>query len=532
MPYRDVFDFHAPLVFLINALGLLIDDSYGIWLVELHFLIGTLIIIFVALNRSIGPLASLITCLILAGLIGSSLEGGNRIEEYALLFMALGLAGFMDCLTRRRLTVLSVYLIGVSGALTFWLKPALTVFWLPFLVVILVLLARKGGAGLALTHLIAIAFSAILVFIIMVPWLYMSNALTGFYQQTGQFYLNLIAHVPLPQQLDALEHFGGSLPFVLIVCISLALIVKLVALRIKARHKVATRGVEDNAGAMGGGTTADASVASLRAANNEVVWFEDDGTLRRGSQTDSLRRRKRRARRRARQAARLRAVTPLPAKPPLLEDAPFGRNTLSLIAANLIAAFLLLYFTVEPGSTDGYLTLQLLVCLVVPLAALVHRLLRSFINKERLRAAFGLLFIVLLGLFAVAPGIAATTTLALEQRTESAELAEQRELVEVLRSFDADDEPLIVFGDDCWIYRAADSYSATRYAYQPFGPQLRPDLQTDFYRQVTVADAQILVGRVGSGLVELYPHINGYERVYESQHYEVYRRIPEPGPES
>jgi hypothetical protein len=483
MPYRDIFDFHAPLVFLINALGLLINDSFGVWLIELHFLIGTLIIIFVILTRSVGPLPSLITCLILAGLIGSSLEGGNRIEEYALLFQALGLAGFLDCFTRRRLTLFSVYLIGLSGALTFWLKPALTVFWFPFLVIILVLLARKEGLGIALTRLVTIIFSAALVFIVMIPWLYLNNALAGFSRQAGQFYQNLIANVPLQEQLDALGYFGGNLPFLLIVCISLALIIKLMIFQFKVRRR-ATK-LKGESAASKGGAKAKSS-----------------------------------------------AALPLPPEPPLLPDTPFGRNTLSLVVANFIAALLLLYFTVEPGLTDGYLTLQLLMCLVIPLAAVVHRLLRSFVNKERLSAAFGLLLIVLMSLAAVVPGITASTTLAREQREESPELIEQQELVEALRTFDVGDEPLIVFGDDCWVYDAVGSYSATRYAYQPFSAQFRADLQADFYRQVKVADAQILVGRVGSGLIELYPNIDDYERVYESPQYEVYRRVPEPEPES
>jgi hypothetical protein len=443
MPYRDIFDFHAPLVFLINALGLLISNPFGIWVLELHFLVGTFLVIFAVLNRSVGPVAAFIACVILAALIASGLEGGNRVEEYALLFQALGLAGFVDCLTKRRFTLLNVYLIGLSVALTFWLKPVLTVFWLPFLLLVLILLLKKEGVGLVLTRLLTIIFSAALVFIAIIPWLYMNNALASCYRQVVQFYQDYVGLVTVQQQVDALWYFGGSLPFVLIVFISLALIVRLIVSKVKAR----------------------------------------------------------------------------------LDDTPFGRNTLLLLITNLIAAFLILLVTALGGRTDGYLGLPLLVCLAVPLATLIHRMVLGFRNKEVLRAVFGLALVVLLTLSTVMPSATAILEATREQRVESPALIEQRELVAALRGYERDGAPFIVFGDDCWIYTAVDSYSATRYAYQPFNEQFRPDLQADFYRQVKIADSLLLVGRSGEDLIERYPNIDAYELVFENPSYKIYHRL-------
>jgi hypothetical protein len=130
------------------------------------------------------------------------------------------------------------------------------------------------------------------------------------------------------------------------------------------------------------------------------------------------------------------------------------------------------------------------------------------------------------------PGFETVTALTREQRERDSGLAEQRELVNEIKKYREYDEPIIVFGNDCWVYTASGSYSATRYAYQPFDLEFkfvrRPDLTTGFYRQVMIAESTLLVGRVGENLVESYPGVHDYELIFENRHYELYRRIEEP----
>ncbi|MDR2106796.1 MAG: hypothetical protein LBP24_05255 [Coriobacteriales bacterium] len=459
MPYRDVFDYHAPLVFILNALGFFLGEATGVWLIELHFLAITLIVIFATLSRCTGSITALLTTVIIAALIGYSLQGGNQIEEYALLFQAFALLGFMDCFTKRRLTLLSVYLIGVSAALTLCLKPSLTVFWVPFVIYIIAMLLRREGLGIAVTRLITIIFSASLVFIVIVPWLYMANALTSCYDQMTSFYGDYLSLVTQQERIDALLYFIERPSFVFIVFISLALVVRWVLLKLKMRS-------------------------------------ERSGV----------------------------------AQPPALQDdAPFGRNTLALVVTNLFAALLVFAAMAIPGSPNEHIVLQGLICLVIPLVSVIHLFMRAFSDRAKLRVVLGLVLIALLSLSLVVPGVVTTVTLTRRQQEMSLELVEQRELVNTMLSYQVLDEPVIVFGNDCWIYTALDSYSATRYAYQPFtltsAPEFRPDLRTDFYRQVNVAQSQFIIGRVSDNLVEQYPNIGEYERIFENQRYEIYRRV-------
>jgi hypothetical protein len=459
MPYRDIFDFHGPLVFLINAFGLFIGGSAGIWLLEIHVFVVTILIVFFMLRRCVGPVAAVLTSLILALLIGYSLRGGNQVEEYTLLFQVLALLGFVDYFTRRRLTLPSVYLIGLSAGLVFFTKPSLALFWLPYLVVTIVLLSRREGPSIAITRLVTILFSAALVFIVILPWLYVNNALTSCFDQMTSYYQDYLSLATQHEQLDALLYFIGKPPFILIAFISLAALVRLVLLR--------------------------------RA--NPVR--RDDGTTTRQFAAS--------------------------------EDAPFGRYTFLLIATNFVAAILVFLLMAIPGQTSEHYALQGLLCLVIPLAYVLRLATRAFSRQGRSkpRMVLGAALVVLLALSLGAPGLTETLSRIREQQQDGVEFAQQRELIVEIRAQQGYDEPIIVFGNDCWIYTAADTYSATRYAYQPFDLGFRPALDADFYRQVRVAESTLLIGRVGEGRLERYPGIDEYERVFANRRYEVYRRL-------
>jgi hypothetical protein len=147
--------------------------------------------------------------------------------------------------------------------------------------------------------------------------------------------------------------------------------------------------------------------------------------------------------------------------------------------------------------------------------------------------------VILLMLTVWVPGFNASAKLSSDQRAWTRELGEQKELIAAIESnrveTDQSEEPMVVFGDNCWIYTASDSYSATRYAYQTFSKELRPDLQEDFYRQVGVAgntiDSLLLAGRIEEGVIEQYPQLGEYDLVFQNDRYVLYRKraiIAEP----
>jgi hypothetical protein len=475
LPYRDIFDYHSPLIYLIDALGMLFLGSIGIWIAEVLFLAGTLVVLFFALNRNVGPVPSFLTCLIIAALIAYSLQGGNRIEEYALLFQAIALAGFLDVFRRHELSHAGVYFIGLSAALTFCLDPALVIFWVPYVAVIVVLLLKHGGIGVAFTRTFAIILGASIAFILLIPWLYFNNALTSYYDQVFVFARELLALVTPQQQQLALQTFATRLPFILTVVLSLFIAVKLLV------AKRATR------------TTAKKNDAEK-------------------SDTPS---------------PALSPASEAPPEPPseTATGAFFGGNTVTLIFANLVATLAVYGVMALKGSTSEHIILPGLICLAIPLAYAFQLFVLGFKKRAYLQIAVGGVFALALAAVVIIPGFGATIALADTQRLEPPELLEQEDLVAALRANQTDDEPIIVFGDGCWVYTAIDSYSATRYAYQPFSASFRADLNNDFYRQVNVARAQLIVDSSAEGLAARYPGIDDYEQIYAHGTYKIYQRI-------
>jgi hypothetical protein len=438
MPYRDIFDYHAPLIYLIDALGMLFAGQIGVWFLEVLFLAATLVILFLALNHDAGPVPAFLSTLIVAALAAYSLQGGNRIEEYALLFQVIALASFLDYFQRRELTLACVYFIGISAALTLCLNPFLIAFWIPFVLVILALVFKREGLIIGITRTLAVLFSTTIAFILLTPWLSINNALISCYEQVVVFGGELAA-LATQQPIVVFQNLAVTLPFILVVFISLAAVIKLCITR-----------------------------------DQEPVFTHNDATI---------------------------------------------------IVTNLVATLAVYGAMALQRGTEEHILLQGVICLAIPLTYVFHLFVRGFLQRSYLQTACGAVFVVLLCVVVIVPGCRATIAAANANRMEQAGLIEQNELVTVLLENRTIGEPIIVFGNDCWVYTAIDSYSATRYAYQPFDAAFRPDLNADFYRQVDVARAPLLVERKAEGFAQRYPGIDQYERIFESPTYTVYRRL-------
>lgn len=98
IPYLDFWDSKGPTIFYINALGLLLGGGsrWGVWILELVCIFGTLLIMWRALSRRWGLGASLFGVTMGGFGLQVVLGYGNYTEEYALLFNAAGLYIFLS----------------------------------------------------------------------------------------------------------------------------------------------------------------------------------------------------------------------------------------------------------------------------------------------------------------------------------------------------------------------------------------------------------------------------------------------------
>lgn len=126
VPYRDVWDHKPPLIFYIDALGLLIGSGtrWGVWAIEVVTLFAAALVAFDVLRGAFGTWAAVFASF--AWLLNAFLvmDGGNYTTEYGLplQFACLWLIGTAPAgqLTTRRGLV-----IGLLSGLLFFLKQSL-----------------------------------------------------------------------------------------------------------------------------------------------------------------------------------------------------------------------------------------------------------------------------------------------------------------------------------------------------------------------------------------------------------------------
>lgn len=142
MPYVDAFDHKGPLLYIIYALGYLLNEKWGSWLINYLFMIAMLCISYKISHKFVGRLLSVIICFIIySGFILLDFRGGTP-EFYAGLFVALSLYYMIDFYKKNDISRKRLILLGISGAAIFWLKHSVLITILIFCFLIVVEMLR------------------------------------------------------------------------------------------------------------------------------------------------------------------------------------------------------------------------------------------------------------------------------------------------------------------------------------------------------------------------------------------------------
>ena len=136
MPYVDRWDNKGPLFYLLNAVGFLVHETWGAWLVQGLFLLAASAFAFLVFRRGFGTVPAFCALALFLVFYGKFSPPGNYTEQYAFLFQFLSLYLFLhsqaetdDTPAHVRFALLHLG-IGVLGAATFLIRPNLVVLWL------------------------------------------------------------------------------------------------------------------------------------------------------------------------------------------------------------------------------------------------------------------------------------------------------------------------------------------------------------------------------------------------------------------
>lgn len=170
-PYRDVFDNKGPLLYSLNALGLVLGAGsfWGVYVLEYCLLAVSTVLTYLLLKVRIGWLVAALAVLFFV-LEVAHMADGDHEEEYAVALQCLTL--FL--LFRRPSTeprLLLWFVAGLLGAGAFFLKPTGLGFWGALLITMLLVCLRTGEWRKTLSRLLlsvagaAVASAAFLAYL-------------------------------------------------------------------------------------------------------------------------------------------------------------------------------------------------------------------------------------------------------------------------------------------------------------------------------------------------------------------------------
>jgi len=143
-PYRDVFDNKGPLLYLINALGLVLGRGsyWGVYVLEYCLLAGTTIVTWFLLKARVGVLvATAVTVFFVLEV--AHIATGNHEEEYAVVLQsfALLLLASRPMLEPRRW---SWFIAGMLAGGAFFLKPTTVGLWIAVVITVAAVCLTSG----------------------------------------------------------------------------------------------------------------------------------------------------------------------------------------------------------------------------------------------------------------------------------------------------------------------------------------------------------------------------------------------------
>ncbi len=219
MPYRDTFDHKGPLIYLIDALGLIVNRQVGICIIECCFSLVTFLFAYkTARVLGCGHISSCVAVAVNMLTLSYFFAGGNLVEEYACTFLAISLYLFCKYFRTKEIKTIELVICGATFAAVCLLRINMIALWIVMCVGVLVDRVKAKKALDLLRFIICFIGGAALITVPIIIWLLLNSALDPFIQD--YFFFNFMyssdaGSASTFNVIYAILYFSTSIPMVL-----------------------------------------------------------------------------------------------------------------------------------------------------------------------------------------------------------------------------------------------------------------------------------------------------------------------------
>lgn len=219
MPYRDTFDHKGPLIYLIDAIGLLINKNIGIWIMELIFISVTFFLAYtVAKMLGCSDVKALLVIVICALTLSYYFQGGNFVEEYAVPFIMVSLLIFTKYFLDGEASQFGLIICGGAFASVCLLRINMVVLWVAMGIGVLVRCIKRNEIKRTVKYIILFIIGVAVVVLPILVWLVKNGAFHMFIEDYFIFnfmYTSDAERASVKNVIKAAHYFATSGPVIL-----------------------------------------------------------------------------------------------------------------------------------------------------------------------------------------------------------------------------------------------------------------------------------------------------------------------------
>ena len=219
MPYLDTFDHKGPLIYLIDALGLSISSTIGVWIMELCFILIALIYSYkLAVLFGAGKKTAIVSSLVCAFTLTYYFEGGNQVEEYACTCILVSLYIFAKYFIKKAVRWYDLLMCGLTCAMVCLLRINMAALWVVMCIGVLIDCIRTKRVKQLIIYLAWFLVGMAVVTLPIVVWLVNGGAWKAFLEDYFLFnfkYSSDEERTSFGMFLQALIAFCKGIPVIL-----------------------------------------------------------------------------------------------------------------------------------------------------------------------------------------------------------------------------------------------------------------------------------------------------------------------------